>query len=183
MVRRISVVARLVLMAASVLVGFAGTARADDSDTVSLHFSGKGKVMAWGFEFDHTVKVASKILRAGGKEALEAIFKGAPVKGDDSTIAGADGTFEIGKDGAITGKVTLNWEVSGNPKSLTTDITGTAASSDDGKTFVTISFKSTGATVKGSWSHGKGNVMETKGTADFTVETVAAEEKKTDHED
>ncbi|OHB74179.1 MAG: hypothetical protein A2Z34_02645 [Planctomycetes bacterium RBG_16_59_8] len=142
---------------------------ADDGLTLAL--KGEGKVMSWGFSFEREATITSEALLKGGEDVLKAIFKDAEVKGDKSKIEGVSGSFAIDKEGKITGKVKLDWTASGNPKTLSTDIAGKAELAEDGKKVTKISFKSEGGKVEGSWKHGDGAAMKTKGTGNFSVES------------
>ncbi|OHB76264.1 MAG: hypothetical protein A2Z34_09470 [Planctomycetes bacterium RBG_16_59_8] len=148
------------------LVVAAGMPIAQAGD-VALVFSGEGQTQGrYNFSWNHEAKVSSEKLAAGGEEVLKAIFQGAEVKGDDSKIDKASGTFKI-DGGKVSGHVKLEWKVQGNPKVIEADLDGTSSTTGEtGK----VSFAAKNVKVSGSWNWGGGEMAIT-GKASFKVES------------
>lgn len=160
---------RRTLLALPALLILSLVAPAFTADEVELVFSGSGQTQGkYNFSWNHTVKVPADKLAKGGEDALKAIFEGAEVKGDDSKIAKASGSFKI-EEGKVTGKVKLEWKVQGNPKVIEADLEGTA-SVGTGETKTALKFEAKNVKVSGSWNWGGGSAAVT-GKASFKVES------------
>src|SRR3990170_4598909 len=149
---------------AAILAGGLAYAYGDVTVKVNCKGSFKGYSASYPFNINGDSKVSGDVLAKGGEKALQAIFKGLTVGGDNKKVEEVTGDLKI-KDGKVSGKVKLHWTVNNNPKNVECDIEGTA--SGEGS-ITSISFKGKNYNVNGTWNWG-GGVFNMTGEATLEV--------------